>query len=61
MMIEILPTFTREAALIGELAEVTAGPNCLGEIEARLLGSSDYIRNNTDGYVILLTGEYQEK
>jgi len=58
MTITILASFTREPALIGEHGEITAGPNCDGEVEVKLLGSSEYIRNNTDGYVILLPGEY---
>ncbi|KAI4218370.1 MAG: hypothetical protein L6R40_008783 [Gallowayella cf. fulva] len=59
MIVRILASFTREPALIGERAQITAGPNCHGEVEARLMGSSDYIRKNTDGYVILLNGEYE--
>lgn len=42
-----------EPPLRGELAEFTGKGNTY-----RLLGDSEYIRNNTDGFVILAPGEY---
>ena len=55
MIARILPPFSNEPALVGELVSV---PNFIpghttGEVEAKLLGDSKYIRNNTDGYVIV--------
>lgn len=57
MIAKILPTFTNEAALIGELIEVDE--NTRGTMKARLLGNSDYIRNNTDGYVMVERDEIE--
>jgi hypothetical protein len=58
MIVTIVAPFIREPALVGERVEITAGPNVHGEVEAKLLGNSEYIREHTDGYVILLPGEY---
>lgn len=58
MIVTIVTPFNREPALSGERGEITAGPNCHTEVEVRLLGNSEYIRKHTDGFVILLAGEY---
>jgi hypothetical protein len=58
MIVTILAPFTREPSLIGERAQIIEGPRWNGEVKAELLGDSDYIRNNTDGFVILKPGEY---
>jgi hypothetical protein len=54
-IIRILAPFTRETALVGELAR-RVSPN---SDTFRLLGDSEYIRKNTDGHVVLDAGEYE--
>lgn len=55
MKVRILAPFTRETALIGELARQTEPDSDVFQ----LLGNSKYIRESTDGYVVLDVGEYE--
>lgn len=59
MIVRILPPFTRESALIGELVDVDSHHIHRDTCEGRLLGNSDYIRNNTDGMVALMRSEFE--
>lgn len=54
-IVRILAPFARETALVGELAQrVRPGSDLF-----QLLGDSEYIRESTDGQVVLDAGEYE--
>jgi hypothetical protein len=54
----ILPNFTDEPELVGELVELPYRRPSKTTV-AKLLGTSDYIVTHTDGYVILRHSEYE--
>lgn len=55
MIATINQTFTAEAPLVGAKVEVNdyARPDAEGYRKARILSDSEYVRNNTDGYVMV--------